>query len=197
MIFKLLPLLFGAYLSCAGLGSLSLAAFGEPVDALVDETVVKAVKEVRGGAGGLPAYAIRSKVAYHFEACAKSAAGAEPGCLTAEGSDTLIASASSPVQARDRGYAVPVVYLSFAPRVNALHQPMHLVVYGLLELILGLGIMAFEAKVLLRERRERLAALAAPVPAPAAPADPFHELGKPLPLESVARPAPDDDVQPS
>jgi hypothetical protein len=193
MVLKLLPLVLGAWLVYAGLGSLALPVFGERVDALVDETAVKAVKEIPARDGAPSSYAVRAKVSYHFEICPRSGAG---GCVHAEGSDTMILRAPSPVLARDRGYAVPVLFLRPAPGVNAVRQPRHLAVYGLLQLLLGLGIAAFEIKVLLRQRRARLAA-AAPAGAPAsAPADPYHELGRPLSPESLRGREP-DDIRPS
>jgi hypothetical protein len=193
MILKLLPLLLGAYLSYAGLGSLALAAFGEEVDALVDETVVKAVKEIPGGGDVAASYVVRARIAYHFEVCPRQGGT----CATAEGTDTMILRTPYQVLSHDKGYAAPVVFLRFAPGINAVRQPRHLVVYGLLELLLGLAIVVFEAKVLLRERRERLAALRqTALPAPAA-ADPYHELGRPLSPESVLPPEPEEDIPPS
>ena len=196
MIFKLIPLLLGAYFTYAGLGSLALAAFGERVDALVDETVVKAVKEVPSADGSPPTYVMRAKVAYHFDVCPRQAPAADAPCVKAEGSDTMILRTPYSVLAHDKGYDAPVVYLRFAPGINAVRQPKHLIVYGLLELLLGLAIVVFEVKVLLRERRERLAAAAVPVPGPATPADPWHDLGKPLDLERI-RPAEPEDIPPS
>jgi hypothetical protein len=84
-----------------------------------------------------------------------------------------------------------VVFLRFVPQINAVRQPKHLVVYGLLELMLGLGLAAFEIQVLRRQRRGPAPAGSAP-PAAAQPADPWHELGTPLAPE-----APDEDIRPS
>jgi len=192
MIFKLLPLAFGAYFAYAGLGSLALAACGTPVEALVDETVVKAVKEVPSADGSPPTYVMRTKVAYHFEVCPQ---GKDGPCAKAEGSDTRILSTPYSVLPQDRGYGAPVVFLPFAPGINALRQPKHLVVYGLLELLLGLAIVVFEVKVILRERRE--AASASETPAPEPPADPWHDLGQPLTREQVKPAEPDDGISAS
>ena len=187
MALKLLPLLAGVYFIYAGLGSLALLAFGEPADALVQATAVKTVKEVPG-----EGYVIRSRVSYHFEVCPRGGAT----CAKGEGKDTMILRASSPVLAREHGYAVPVLFLRPAPWVNAARQPRHLAVYGLLKLLLGLAIVVFEVRVLLRERRQRLAAAPSAAPLPA-PADPYHELGRPLSPESVLPPGPDEDIRPS
>jgi|GEM_PF-4426858 len=180
MIFRLLPLLLGAYFTYAGLGSLALAAFGERVDALVDETVVKAVKEVPAADGAAPSYVMRTKVSYHFDVCPRQAQTADAVCVKAEGSDTMILRTPYSVLPHDKGYAAPVVFLRSAPRVNALRQPKHLVVYGLLELLLGLAIVVFEVKVFLREHQARLAAAPDLALPSAQPADPWHDLGRPL-----------------
>jgi len=197
MVLRLLPLIFGGYFTYAGLGSLALAAFGERADALVDETVVKAVKEVRAADGAGPSYVMRTKVAYHFEVCPKPAQASEGPCIKAEGSDTMILSTPYSVLAHDKGYAASVVFLRFAPQINAVRQPRHLIVYGLLELLLGLAVVVFEVKVLLRQRRERRAVVPDPAQGPAAPPDPWHDLGKPLDSERPRAAEPDDGIQPS
>ncbi|MCX5796243.1 MAG: hypothetical protein NTY77_12170 [Elusimicrobia bacterium] len=197
MIFKLIPLLFGAYFTYAGLGSLALAAFGARADALVDETVIKTVKEVPAADGTAPTYVMRTKVSYHFEVCPKHPQAPEGLCATAEGSDTWILRTPYSVLAHDKGYAVPVVFLSFAPGLNAVRQPKHLVVYGLLELLLGLAIVVFEVQVLRRERRERLAGAGdAPLPS-AEPQDSWRELEKPIVSGGSRPPGPDEDIRPS
>jgi hypothetical protein len=194
MIFRLLPLLIGAYFAYAGAGSLALAVVGERVDATVDETVVKTVKEVPAADGSAPTYVMRTKVAYHFDVCPKHTPVAEESCVKAEGSDTRILSAPYSVLAHDKGYAVPVVFLRPAPWINAVRQPKHLVVYGLLELLLGLAVVVFEIDVMRRERRER-PALAAVPSRPAADAhDQWKELGKPLESELRGSQAEDDDI---
>jgi hypothetical protein len=155
MLFRFLPLVIGAYFAYAGAGSLALAVLGERVEATVDETVVKAVQSVPAAAGMATSYVMRTKVAYHFEVCPRPARSADAACVRAEGSDTMILRTAYSVPVHDRGYAVPVVFLRLAPRVNAVRQPRHLLVYGLLEMILGLAVVGFEVKVLLRERRDR------------------------------------------
>lgn len=184
MIYKLLPLLFGAYFTYAGLGSLALAAFGRTTEATVDETVVKAVKQVPDSEGGPPTFVLRSKVAYHFDA----------GSRRVEGADTWISRSPYEVLAHDKGYSVPVVFLSFAPGLNAVRQPKHLIVYGLLEFLLGLAIVVFEVQVLRRQRRGRLAAAGDAVLPAVEPEDPWHDLEKPI---SSGPPQPDEDIRPS
>jgi hypothetical protein len=200
MIFRLLPLLIGLYFAYAGAGSLTLAVAGERVDATVDETVVKAVKEVPAPDGSAPTYVMRTKVAYHFDVCPRQAPPQVPPdaiCVRAEGSDTRILSAPYSVLAHDKGYAVPVVFLRPAPWVNAVRQPKHLVVYGLLELLLGLAVVLFEVKVLMRERETRLAEAQAPVLPMAQPADLWHDLGKPLGPDDPKSSRKEEDIPPS
>jgi hypothetical protein len=197
MIFRFLPLLFGIYFAYAGAGSLALAVVGEPVDAMVDETVVKAVKALPAADGAAASYVMRTKVAYHFEVCPRQAPAADAPCVKAEGSDTLIMRTPYSVLDRDKGYAVPAVFLRFAPRINAVLQPRHLVVYGLLELLLGLAIAAFEISVLRRERRDRLAA-AAKASGPAAdPEALWRDLESPIDSGGSDFEPPDEDIQPS
>jgi hypothetical protein len=200
MIFRLLPLLFGLYFAYAGAGFLALAAVGERVDATVDETVVKAVKEVPASDGSAPSYVMRTKVAYHFDLCPRRApqqAQSDVICVKAEGSDTRILSSPYSVLAHDRGYAVPVVFLRPAPWVNAVRQPKHLVVYGLLELLLGLAVVAFEVKVIMREHQARLAAAQGQAPPDMQRADPWRDLDKPLGSDDSRPPRQDDGIQPS
>jgi hypothetical protein len=197
MIFRLLPLLVGAYFAYAGAGSLALAVLGEPVDAMVDETVIKAVKEVPAEDGSAPGYVMRTKVAYHFEVCPRQAQATDISCVKAEGSDTMIQRTSYSVLDHDKGYAVPVVFLRSAPWVNAVFQPKHLIVYGLLELLLGLAVMVFEINVFRRERRDRLAVTRAACLPAADPEALWRELDRPLGAGDSKSPRPDKDIQPS
>lgn len=197
MLFKLIPLLFGAYFTYAGLGSLALAVFGARVDAVVDETVVKTVKEVPAADGTAPTYVMRTKVSYRFEVCPQHPQTPEGLCAKAEGSDTWIRRTPYSVLDHDKGYAVPVVFLRLAPGLNALRQPKHLIVYGLLELILGLAIVVFEIQVLRRERRDRLAAAGGAVLPAAEPADPWRDLERPIASGGSEKPQPDEDIRPS
>ena len=215
MVFRFLPLLFGAYFAYAGASSLALAALGEQVDATVEETVVKAVKEVPVADGAAPSYVMRTKVAYHFDVCPKHPQAPavrksvrpvpaelpipqapEDLCVKAEGSDTMILRTPYSVLAHDKGYAVPVVFLRFAPHINAVRQPKHLVVYGLLELLLGLAIVIFEINVLRRERHDRLAAARHTVRPTAGPDELWRDLEKPISSGDSKSSRP-EDIQPS
>jgi hypothetical protein len=196
MIFRLLPLLLGACFAYAGASSLALAVLGEEADAIVDETVVKAVKELPAADGAAPSYVLRTKVAYHFDVCPRHLQTSEDHCVKAEGSDTRIAHAAYSALLHDKGYDIPVVFLRCAPWINAVRQPRHLVVYGLLELLLGLAIAIFELNVLRRERQGRLAA-AGNAPRPAAEADElWRDLDRPIGSDDSKSPRPGEDSQP-
>ena len=188
MIFRFLPFLLGAYFAYAGGASLTLAILGRRVDATVDETVIKAAKQIPGSGEAPPSYVLRAKVAYHFDACPGRLQPAA-ACPRFEGSDTLIMRSPYEVLAQDTGYPVPVVFLAFAPQVNALCQPRHLLVYGLLEFLLGVGIVLFESRAFVRERRAR-GTVSLKAAAVASPEDPWGRLGQNLGADDRPGPRP-------